>query len=86
MDFSTKYCDLNVSQYGSKPGQLCHSTILNKVYTYYILRVTKKNRAYVELDVVVNYDRMIMALVVLACSRLGLGESLGKFCLMTWNT
>ena len=34
-----------------------------------------------EFDAVVNYDRMISALVVLACSRIGLGEAPGRMIL-----
>ena len=63
MGFATKYCDLNVSQYGSKPGRLCHSAILNKVLTYDILRATKKNGVCAESDAVANYNHIILALM-----------------------
>ena len=66
MSFATKYCGLNVSQYGLRAGHLCHSAILNKILTYDILRATKKDGAYAKFDVVENYDHMIPALVVLA--------------------
>ena len=78
MGFASRYCGLNESQYGSRAGCLCHSAILNKVLTYDILRATKKDGAYAEFDVVVNYDFMIPELVVLACKRLGLEDAPGK--------
>ena len=72
MRFAMKHFSMNSNQYGSKRGQLCHSAILDKILTYDILRVTKQDGVYAEFDATENYDRMTLALVVLACSRLGL--------------
>ena len=72
MNFAAKYCNLNESQYGSKPGKLCQSAILNKVLTYDFFWLTKREGAVAKFDAMVNYDRMIPALVALACRRLGM--------------
>lgn len=72
IQFVDKYCGLNESQYGSRPGKLCQSVVINKILTYDILRMTQKNAAFAEFDATANYNRMIPALVALACRRLGM--------------
>ena len=51
--------------------------MLNKILTYYYFRLTKENAATAEFDVAANYDRILPALVVIACRRLGLGKQAG---------
>ena len=59
-------------------GRRCQSVVLNKVLTYDILRITKEEAALVEFDAVARFDRIIPALVVLVCGRLGLGKQAGE--------
>ena len=73
MSFAIKHYGLNGSQHRPKHGNLCQSSILNKILTYDILRVTKNKGGYAEFDITIHYDRMVPALVVLACAILGLG-------------
>ena len=55
-------------------GKQAQSAVLNKVLTYDYFRLTRENTATSEFDASANYDRILPALVVIACQRLGLGE------------
>ena len=46
--------------------------------TYDILRITRGDAASAEFDAVACFDRIIPALVVIACRRLGLGRQAGE--------
>lgn len=72
--FTQEHCGLNKSQYGSIRGKQCQSTVLNKVLIYDILRTTREEAASAEFDAVACFDRIIPALFVVACRRLGLGR------------
>ena len=62
-------------------GRQCQSAVLNKRLTYDILRITRQDAAAAEFDVVACFDRIIPALVVVACRRLGLGKQAGDLLL-----
>ena len=76
--FAHDHCGLNKSQYGLMRGHQCQSAVLNKVLTYDILRITKEEAASAEFGALACFDRIIPALVVLACRRLGLGKQAGE--------
>jgi hypothetical protein len=72
-------------QYGSRPGKLCISPVLNKQLTYDIVRQTKRTAAIIENDAVGCYDRLMNPLVLLAMRWLGVPESLAKSVASTWS-
>ena len=65
---------MNESQYGSMGGKQAHSAVLNKILTYDLIRLTKQDAATSEFDAAANYDRILPALAMIACQRLGLAE------------
>ena len=85
MKFARQHCNLNDSQYGSMAGKRTQSAVLNKVLTYDILWIQRKEAATAEFDAVQCYDRIIPALVMVACRRLGLGEKAGKMMFNSLN-
>ena len=72
MNFSRKHCQFNDSQYRSLKGKQAQSAILNKVLTYDYFRLQKENAATADFDAAANYDRILPAIAVIACQRLGL--------------
>ena len=50
------------------------STILNKILTYDYFQIRKENVATSEFDAAANYGRILPAVAVIACQRLGLAE------------
>lgn len=46
-------------QYGSQPGKLCTSAVLNKHLSYKISRQTKRPAAYIKNDAIGCYDRIL---------------------------
>ena len=77
MNFARKHCQFNESQYGSLKGKQAQSAIHNKVLTYDYFRLQKDNAATVEFDAAANYDRILPAIAVIACRRLGLANKVG---------
>lgn len=73
-EFAAKHCNVHESQYGSTYGKQCQSTVLNKILTYDIMRMSKGTGAISELDAKACYDRLIPILVVIACRSIGLGK------------
>jgi len=72
-------------QYGSRPGKLCITPVLNKQLTHDIIRQTKRMAAVIENDAVGCYDRLMNPLVLLAMRWLGVPESLAKSVALTWS-
>ena len=58
--FAAKHCKLNESQYGSKASKLCQSAILNKVLTYDLFRITKREGAVAEFNAMANVTSLQM--------------------------
>jgi len=80
--------DINIipdMQYGSRPGKLCISPVLNKQLTYDIVRQTKQTIAVIENDAVGCYDRLMNPLILLGMRWLGVPESLAKSITLTWS-
>ena len=77
MNFARKHCHFNESQYGSLKGKQAQSAILNKILTYDYFRMQKENAATAEFDAAANYDRILPAIAVIACQRLGLAKKIG---------
>jgi hypothetical protein len=72
-------------QYGSRPGKLCISPVLNKQLSHDIIRQTKQTAAFIENDAVGCYDRLMNPLVLLAMRWLGVPESVAKSIALTWS-
>jgi hypothetical protein len=80
--------DLNLipdMQYGSRPGKLCISPVLNKQLTHDIIRQMKQTAAIIENDAVGCYDRLMNPLLLLAMRWLGVPESLARSIALTWS-
>jgi hypothetical protein len=72
-------------QYGSRPGKLCISPVLNKQLTHDIVRQTKQTIAVIENDAVGCYDRLMNPFILLGMRWLGVPESLAKSIGQTWS-
>jgi hypothetical protein len=72
-------------QYGSRPGKLCISPVLNKQLTNDIIHQTKQTAAIIENDAVGCYDRLMNPLLLLAMRWLGVPESLARSIALTWS-
>ena len=77
MNFARRHCQFNESQYGSLKGKQAQSAVLNKILTYDYFRLQKENAATAEFDAAANYDRILPAIAVVACQRLGLAKKVG---------
>lgn len=72
-------------QYGSRPGKLCISPVLNKQLTHDIIRQTKRTAAVIENDAVGCYDRLMNPILLLAMRWLGVPKSLAMSIALTWS-
>ena len=77
MGFARRHCQFNESQYGSLKGKQAQSAILNKILTYDYFRLQREDAATSEFDAAANYDRILPAIAVIACQRLGLAVKAG---------
>ena len=75
MKFARTHCGFNESQYSSMAGKQAQPAILNKILTYNYFPLTRENVATLEFDAQANYDRIIPALAVIVCQRLGLEQN-----------
>lgn len=73
-------------QYGSHPGKLCITPVLNKQLTHDIIRQTKQTAAIIENDAVGCYDRLMNPLLHLAMCRLSITESMAQSLGLTWSS
>jgi hypothetical protein len=73
-------------QYGSRPGKLCVSPVLNKQLTHDIIRQKKCTTAIIENDAVGCYNRLMNPLVLLAMRRLGVPAFVTKSLANTWSS
>ena len=74
MLFAQEHCNFNDSQYGSVNGKQAQLAVLNKILTYDFFRVCRENATTSEFDAAANYDRILPAITIIACQRLGLAE------------
>ena len=72
-------------QYGSRPGKLCISPVLNKVISYDVIRQTKVSGAFIENDAIGCYDRLVNSIVFLELRHLGFPIQLLKTIQDAWN-
>jgi len=72
-------------QYGSRPGKLCITPVLNKQLSHDIIRQTKHTAAVIENDAVGCYDRLMNPLLLLAMRRLGVTELMARSMSLTWS-
>ncbi len=71
-------------QYGSRPGKLCTSAVLNKQLLYKISRQTKWPIVFIENDTMGCYDRLKNPLLLLQLRHLGAAASATKSLSNTW--
>jgi hypothetical protein len=72
-------------QYGSRPGKLCITPVLNKQLRHNIIIQTKQTAAVIENDAVGCYDRLMNPLLLLAMRWLGIPRTLTLSIARTWS-
>ena len=66
-------------------GKQAQSAILNKILTYDYFRLRKENPATSKFDAAANYDRILPAIAVIACQRLGLAPKVADLLFNSLN-
>jgi len=72
-------------QFGSRPGKLCMTPVLNKQLTHNIINQTKQTAAVIENDAVGCYDQLMNLLLLLAMHWLGIPRTLTLSIARTWS-
>jgi hypothetical protein len=72
-------------QYGSRPGKLCVSAVLNKQLAFDITRYSKQTAAFIKNDAIGCYDRLINPLLLLQLRRLGAPATSAASLHNTWS-
>jgi hypothetical protein len=72
-------------QYGSRPGKLCISPVLNKQLSHDIIHQTKQTAAIIKNDAVGCYDRIMSPLLLLAMRRLAVTTTATQSLGLTWS-
>jgi hypothetical protein len=52
-------------QHGSRPGQQCQGAVLKKILNHDIIYITKRTAAFLEIDAIGCYDRLVNNLILL---------------------
>ena len=76
---------ISTMQYGSRPGRMCISVVLNKQLAHSIARLTKSSAAFIENDAIGCYDQLVNNLLFLLMQRLGMPRSVTKLLGVTWT-
>jgi len=72
-------------QFGSRPGKQCPSAVLKKVLAHDTIRISKRTAAFMELDAVGCYDRILNSLLLMLLRLLGFPSSVCQCMGQIWD-